>query len=131
MHMHLFEHICPYARLLYGTTSWNVKVDDCSFSEGFVELFIQNNIEFGAYALLRHVGNFTFEVLMFDRQGFSLNLAGKPTGVSNTLHSPDDFLVYVECSFKDYSYRKLYCYPSFLYVPKETSKQCCEPVKVS
>ncbi|CAH9092342.1 unnamed protein product [Cuscuta europaea] len=63
---------------------------------------------------------------MFDKLGFSLNFAGKPIGVSNPLHTPDDFLVYVESSFKDYSYNHLYCHPSFLFVPKKTSKVCCE-----
>ncbi|CAH9109030.1 unnamed protein product, partial [Cuscuta europaea] len=88
MHRNLFEHLRPYARLVYGTTSWDVQFNDCALTDGFAELFIKNNIDFGAYALLRHVGNFTFEVFMFDKLGFSLNLAGKSIGVSNPLHTP-------------------------------------------
>ncbi|CAH9111705.1 unnamed protein product [Cuscuta epithymum] len=126
MRRHLFEHTSQYARLLYGATSWTVKVDNYCFTDGFVELFIENDIEYGSYALLRHVGNFTFEVYMFDKQGYSLNLAGTPVGCSNPLHTPDDFLVYVESSFEDYSYGILYDPPSFLYVPKKTSKEWCE-----
>ncbi|CAH9129474.1 unnamed protein product [Cuscuta epithymum] len=126
MHRHLFEHIRPNARFVYGTTSWNVQFNDCGLSDVFADLFIENDIAFGSYALLRHVGNFTFEVFMFDKLGFSLNLADKPIGVSNPLHTPDDFLVYVESSFKDYAYSQLYCHPSFLFVPNETSKVCCE-----
>ncbi|CAH9081581.1 unnamed protein product [Cuscuta epithymum] len=122
MHRHLFEHAKLYARLIYGAATWTVKVEDFSFTDGFPEFLIENNVECGTYMLLRHIGNFTFQVLMFDDLGFSLNLAGPPSGSSITSDKPDDFMVYVESCVPDCTYRQLYLPASFLYVRGQTSK---------
>ncbi|CAH9071691.1 unnamed protein product [Cuscuta europaea] len=50
---------------------------------------------------------------MFDQDGFSLNLAGTPSGSIIDTTPPDPFFVYVESCLPDCSYRQLYCPPHF------------------
>ncbi|CAH9079934.1 unnamed protein product, partial [Cuscuta epithymum] len=116
MHRHLFEHAKRYASLVYGARAWTVKVDDFCFSDGLAAFLIENNVDVGTYMLLHHIGDFKFQVLMFDDLGFSLNLASPPSASSTTSQNQDVFTVYVESCLPNFSYRQLYKPPSFLYV---------------
>ncbi|CAH9143882.1 unnamed protein product [Cuscuta epithymum] len=126
MHRHLFEHAKGYARLVYGGACWPVKVDDFCFSSGFTEFLSENDVAFGTHMLLRHIGDFTFEVLMFDDLGFSIDRAAPPSGSVDIVDRPDYFRVHVDSCLPDSTYRQLYCPPSFLYVHKQTPKKFCE-----
>ncbi|CAH9098897.1 unnamed protein product [Cuscuta epithymum] len=126
MRRHLFEHTHQYGNFLHGPKSWIVKVENFAFTSGFVEFIMDNNVPFGSHLLLRHVGNFAFEVLTFDMEGFSLNLAGNPYRSIMDRTPPDPFFMVVESCLPDCSYRHMYEPPSFLYVPRQTARQTCE-----
>ncbi|CAH9147853.1 unnamed protein product [Cuscuta epithymum] len=58
--------------------------------------------------------------------GFVLNLVGAPSGSIMNDTPPDPFFMRVESCLPNYPYKKLYEFASFLYVPKQTTKQSCE-----
>ncbi|CAH9117424.1 unnamed protein product, partial [Cuscuta europaea] len=99
MHRQLFKHTKSEAVLPYGTGSWTLPVEAYIFKEEFANFLVENEIPFGTYVLLRHIGNFTFDLLMFDTEGFSRNLGASSNAIFDpTLHG-GHFFVYVQSAF--------------------------------
>ncbi|CAH9129725.1 unnamed protein product [Cuscuta epithymum] len=87
MHRHLFEHTSPEVHHKYETGPWTIRVEDYTFRNDFATFFIENIVPLDTYILLRHIGNFTFKALMFDKDEISLNFWASPSGSCNTSSS--------------------------------------------
>ncbi|CAH9144235.1 unnamed protein product [Cuscuta epithymum] len=126
MHRHLFEHTKSEAILRYGNTAWPVAVRGYTFDHEFTNFLVENDIPFDGFVLLRHIGNFIFDVLLFDTDGHSRNLGEPPNANLNPNLSGDQFFVYAQSAISNCSYRKLFRPPSFLYIPTKTTTSACE-----
>ncbi|CAH9087955.1 unnamed protein product [Cuscuta epithymum] len=126
MHRHLFEHTKSEAILRYSNTAWPVTVRGYTFDHEFTNFLVENDIPFDTFVLLRHIGNFIFDVLLFNTDGYSRNLA-EPHNSNIQPNLPGEhFFVYAQSAIPNCSYRKLFRPPSFLYIPTQTAVSACE-----
>ncbi|CAH9071294.1 unnamed protein product, partial [Cuscuta europaea] len=62
MYRHLFEHTKQQAVLRYGATSTTTHVEAYTFKDEFTHFMVENDIPSGTHMLLRHTGNFMFDI---------------------------------------------------------------------